>query len=172
MKVSVIASVFHAAITLTLGVVLIFHLNGKEKTGFVNVGKLYHDFEMTKSYKAEMDKEGGKVTAVVDSLKKEYGFAMEQSKRNPKFSAKADTLKGQIERLETAYMQHVKAKSDEYNNKIIQQLNQYVQDYGKENKYSLILGAEGSGSLMYGDADLDITEKVTGYVNRKFNGNE
>jgi outer membrane protein len=66
----------------------------------------------------------------------------------------------------------------EYNNeyitaeetKIWTQLNQYITEYGKTKDYEYILGANGSGSLMYADSTLNITEEVTAFANKKYSG--
>ena len=55
-----------------------------------------------------------------------------------------------------------------YNTQIWNQLNSYVQEYGKANSYDFIQGATGSGSMMYAREDLDITDEIIEYVNKKY----
>jgi outer membrane protein len=50
------------------------------------------------------------------------------------------------------------------------QINEYVQQFGKENHYKVILGANGTGSLMYSDKALDITPELTSYINSRYAG--
>lgn len=57
-----------------------------------------------------------------------------------------------------------------YEEQIITQLTQYVKDYGHENGYAFIYGADGTGSLMFADEGDNITEVVKTYVNSKYKG--
>ena len=49
-------------------------------------------------------------------------------------------------------------------------LNDVILDYGKENECDYILGADGSGSLMYAKDSDDITKDVLVYINNKYKG--
>jgi outer membrane protein len=49
-------------------------------------------------------------------------------------------------------------------------MSQYINDYGKKNNYDLILGADGSGTLMYSKAKYDISEEIIIFINNKYKG--
>lgn len=53
---------------------------------------------------------------------------------------------------------------------IINRLNEYITSFAKENSYSLIIGANGEGNVLYGDEKLDITYELIGYCNAKYLG--
>ena len=61
-------------------------------------------------------------------------------------------------------------KVEDYNNKILQQLNQYVKEFGDKNRFSFIFGAAGNGSLMYGTESADITDEAIEFANERFQG--
>ncbi len=48
---------------------------------------------------------------------------------------------------------------------LVKQVKAFVKDYGKENGYTFILGANEAGSVMYGADDKDITEDVIKALN-------
>ena len=57
-----------------------------------------------------------------------------------------------------------------YNTQIWNQLNDYIKEYGIANGYEFIHGATGSGSMMYANEKLNITDEVIKYANQKYEG--
>ena len=51
-------------------------------------------------------------------------------------------------------------------------MSQYIVEFGKQNDYDLILGADGNGTVMYAKEMLDISKNVTVYINNKYKGIE
>lgn len=70
------------------------------------------------------------------------------------------------------FMEDEQELSDRYTQQIWKQINTYVNDYGKENDYEMIFGANGSGSLMYASDAVNVTEEVLEYLNRRYAGEE
>jgi Skp family chaperone for outer membrane proteins len=62
------------------------------------------------------------------------------------------------------------ALSKQYDTQIIQQMSQYVADYGKQNGYSFIYGNDGNGALMYAEDPKNISKEVLQYINSKYSG--
>jgi outer membrane protein len=60
--------------------------------------------------------------------------------------------------------------NEKYRNEINIQINKYVEEYAKENNYDVILGGNGSGNIMYLKNDINITDDVLVYINKKYNG--
>lgn len=60
--------------------------------------------------------------------------------------------------------------SSQYTADIWKQINQWVNEYGKQKGYDFILGAAGNGSLMYANQANDISEEVIVFLNRKYQG--
>jgi len=60
--------------------------------------------------------------------------------------------------------------SERYTQQIWKQINAYVNDYGKENDYEMIFGANGSGSLMYAREAVNVTDEVLEYINKRYEG--
>ena len=66
------------------------------------------------------------------------------------------------------YVRDSVAKS--YSEKVWTQLNSYLQDYGSENGYDVIIGMKGDGNVMYASEAANITKDVIEYVNKKYQG--
>ena len=60
--------------------------------------------------------------------------------------------------------------SDQYTADIWKQINQFVNEYGKQNGYDFILGAAGNGSLMFANETNNITEEVIFFINNRYQG--
>ena len=62
--------------------------------------------------------------------------------------------------------------TEKYTVDLWQQINGYVDDYGKEKGYDFIFGATGNGSLMYASEAYDITNEIIDYINLRYEGGE
>lgn len=144
------------------------------KTGYVELDKVFDAFELKKELEADLEKIGKIKLGQVDSLK----LVMERMQRNMSASGKkdAESIKQyQKEAYEVAYKkqqteENIEILKQEYNDRIWKQLNQYVKDYGHENKYEFLFGASGSGSIMYSKKENNMTDEVIIYVNKRYQG--
>ena len=53
---------------------------------------------------------------------------------------------------------------------MINDINDYVKEYGKKKGYDIIFGASGSGNVMYASEASDLTEDVLKGLNAEFEG--
>lgn len=60
--------------------------------------------------------------------------------------------------------------SEQYTADIWKQINQSVNEFGKQNGYDFVLGAAGNGSLMYASEANDVTDQVIVFINKKYLG--
>ena len=56
----------------------------------------------------------------------------------------------------------------DFDKQIFSQLNSYVKDFGEDNSYDVILGANGNGSVMYGRKSINLSDEVIKYINAKY----
>jgi outer membrane protein len=73
----------------------------------------------------------------------------------------------QQKELFDGYSQELTMKYDE---QILEQLSQYIKDYGFNNDYDYVFGATGDGNILYGAEPADITEEVIEYINASYQG--
>ncbi len=68
----------------------------------------------------------------------------------------------------------LKEMGEYFQNEVSQQVwnrvNDYIQQYGKQNNYKIVLGTQGNGNIMYGDKEVDITEAFIEFANKKYEG--
>jgi outer membrane protein len=154
---------------------LVVSLYGKEKKHvYVEMGKIYSEFQLAKELNKEFEAGLKLRKNTVDSLYKELQLKTEELRMNEK-KTMADVEK--VARMEQAYLykqQQIEKEnqmiSEQLNTKIWNQLNQYLGDYGKKNRYAFLFGANGQGNIMYACEDENVTSEAIAYVNARYSG--
>ena len=143
-----------------------------DKNAVVDVTKLYSEFQMTKELEQSLEQNLNAKNVIMDSLK----FAIQRLEVQLNANA-TDLLIQQYELkkqeyvyTEQKFIQENERLSQQYYEQALKQINAYVQDYGKEQGYSYIFGATGSGSIMYTNEANDLTEELIAFINQKYQG--
>lgn len=166
-----------AGVTLLGGGALIYR-NVMPRTAYVNLAQAYRQFTLTRELEAKLNATKRARQAVLDSLalqvrRLEARAQAEGGGRLDPARSEALQTKAEEYRLkEKQFEEDNQALTEQYTNQVWTQINQYMKNYGKEHRYTYILGAEGSGVLMYADERFDITSDVIAYLNRRYGGAE
>jgi outer membrane protein len=153
-----------------------FFTPASSKMVYVDTGLLYSEFHLAKELNKELEGVLKIKKAAVDSTYESLKRLTQEIRQKQKpGTEEIQTLK----RLEEVYVykqrQYEKESqelSTNNNNKIWNQINQYVLEYGQNNNYTFILGATGEGTIMYGDKNMDVTNKVIEFINKQYEGNK
>jgi len=144
------------------------------KTAYIQLNKTYEGFYLKKELEQKYDKIENARQSILDSMSIDLQTMASQLSAQPKpnqeqvyrFQAKQEVfLKKQQQ-----FQEDNERLSQQYNDQIMKQLNQYVKDFGSDNAYSYIYGADGSGTLMYADDVADVTDEVVDFINQKYQG--
>lgn len=155
-------------------VLALIAFNTRPRVVYVDINKLYSEFALQKELDAKLVGIKSARKHILDSLKITLeSMAMRIREKNLKTGADLE----KFENLRQDYMIKNKqfdedntALAQQYYQQIITQLNQYVKDFGETGNYTVIMGANGNGSLMYAKPNIDITQKVQEYINQRYNG--
>lgn len=142
---------------------MLFTYNNSPKIVYVDNIKLFDNFNMTKELKNSGEKEFNLKKMTVDSL-----YAKLQS---PKISSSEKKLimqqfVQQKEELEQ-FNQYFAA---EQSSKIWARIKSYSSEFSKENKYQLIIGSENKINVLFADENIDVTNDLLTYINKKYEG--
>jgi outer membrane protein len=147
------------------------------KTAYVNTQKLYAGFQLKKELDLKLTQLQQSRMTTLDSLKSSLTLLTNSMKLNGAEENPADpnwatytALRDNYLNQEAFFESDTEQKKEQYLNQIWTQLNQYVSEYGKEQKLDYVLGGDGSGSVMYARDAQDITDDVLAYVNSKYQG--
>lgn len=168
----IIGSVF----VLLFSVVFFFigKSRSQDKIAWVNINKVYNEFTLKKELESKLTQTQNARKKVLDSLE----FELKVLSREIKTEEGKD--KNKIRLFELKRENYLNKKSEveidndvlqkKYNEQILNQLNQYLKDYGKQENFRYILGTDGSGSIMYATESDEITEGAIKYINEKYKG--
>jgi outer membrane protein len=165
--------------TLVVGSWFIYRAFFERKIYFVNLSTVYEKFEYTRELEKKFEQVVNSRNSILDSLKAnlEIEYRRLQSIGNrPTTEQKQDILNFKMANQEYVQKKESFEKTNEqmvgqYEKQIWIQINEYVEDYGKLHNVGIIVGSNGTGSVMYSDQTFDITEEVLAFVNTKHKGN-
>lgn len=164
--------VWLAIVLVAVGVV--YSIVSRPKTGFIDIHEVYQKFDLKKELEKKFISVRDGRKQITDSL--ELGLKLMETKLRAMKSI-SDEQAAEFQTRRDAFIQKArefeednKQLSEQYDKEILEQLNQYVKDYGAEKGYDYIYGNDSNGSLMYGDKKLEITTQVIEYINAKYKG--
>ena len=133
-----------ALIIALTSLILLFTKTGQSKEpGYIRLPEVYKEFQMTKELESELSRVQQQNAEHADS----------SSQLNSSFNENS-----------------TEALAGAFNERIWNQLNAYVKEYGEKEQLPVLLGADGRGAIMYGDTALDHTARVIAFINQRYSG--
>ncbi len=158
---------------IALLAVLFSFVSKKEKIAYVDLQQVFQNFEGKIELEKRLKQSEWGTQLYIDSLTlkvKQLKKLQNNRDTDNKVGTEIEKLQQQIGSIEEQAHQVHTQKSSEFTNQIWNQINQYVKDFGNEQDYDFILGTEGTGTLMYGKDEKNITKEIIHYINKKYNG--
>lgn len=145
-----------------------------KKYAYVQLETLRKDFVLSKQLDAELKNIVNKRKEILDSMKLDFQM-LERRVQMKGIANKEDVGEYRLKRafFEEKENEFVEANNElesKYQEDIWNKINNYIKDYGKENKYEYIFGLNGTGSVMYAEEENDITAPLLIYINDKYSG--
>src|SRR5690606_17687182 len=76
----------------------------------------------------------------------------------------------QINNYQQAIQKQIQEEDKKATQTVVNDINDYVKEYGENNGYKLIFGASGSGNIMYASEGADLTDDILKGLNKEFDG--
>lgn len=153
---------------------LFYQSNSTKKVGYVEVAKLYNEFTLKKELENNLSSILNKRQLILDSLKLQLQMQANYFKKQKSPSdgeiREWERVKYEYQTSEKQFSEDNIALNERYMQQVWEQLNQYIKDYGKQNHFDYIHGANGSGTLLYAHEKNDITNELIQYVNERYQG--
>ena len=168
-----------AIAALIISIFSLFKTQNSTELVYVDVNKLLDGYKRTKIVRAEFEVKAKTLSSNVDSLVADWQKELkEYEKERSKMTAKEIELKQQIlgnkQQQVNNYQQAIQKQIQEEDKKVTQtvinDIHDYVTEYGKKHKFKIIFGASGGGNIMYADKSTDLTESVLEGLNAEFGG--
>lgn len=164
------------ALIVSIGSFFYFQSSDSEQV-YVDVNKLLDGYKRTSIVRAEFEKKAASMNANVDSLLGDWqqelkDYEKERSSMSKKELALKQELLGNKQNQINSYQQAIQKQLQEEDQKVTQtvinDINSFVKEYGKEKGYRIILGATGAGTIMYANEEADLTEEILDQLNASF----
>ncbi|WP_421762853.1 OmpH family outer membrane protein [Ekhidna sp.] len=166
------------AIIIALGI-SIFKLFFEQKVVYVETNKLLENYEGMKTARAEFQQKATQWQANIDTLKAELDreiksyeaakgrMSMKERELNEKLIS---TKRQQFIDYQNGIQQKSQQEDFQMTEKVLTEINAFIESYGKQNGYDLILGANNSGNIVYANDYLDITSELQKALNANYQG--
>ncbi len=149
------------------------------RIAYVRSFELVDKYAGTVEARAAFEKKKSAMLSNVDSMKMYFNQArgayikemstLPASKRNER-EQELSAQHSQLIQYGEVIDQKIKEEDAVMMNEVLGQINSYVEEYAKENNFDIIMGTTASGSLLYGDESLDVTEDILDELNKKYQG--
>ena len=149
----------------------------KENIAFVNTAKVLEQYmgmkETQSAYQAKiaqkqalLDTMQAKVEEEIRTYQQSYNAftSKERQSRESALTLQKDNFLKHKETLE----KEVTMEGDKLTQGMLNQINTYIEGYAKEHGYLIIHGSSTSGSILYADSKIDITEQVIEGLNAQY----
>ena len=162
-------------ILISIGYTTLIKLS-EPKIAFIDINTVYESFDMMKElnikYKATIklrDKELDNLNLEIQNLNRQISNNKDIDK-----DYKIDLNRKQelFQRKSKMYSELNTTMKNDFQDKVFTQIDEYIKKYGESHNYHFILGANGSGNILYAPDSKDITKEVTEFINNKYNGYE
>ncbi|GFZ94235.1 OmpH family outer membrane protein [Aquaticitalea lipolytica] len=166
-------------IAVIISISSFFFLKSSSSQVYVDVNKLLEGYDRTKVVRAEFEAKAKTMNANVDSLVTNWQKELQlYEKERSSLTAKELELKQellgnkqqQINNYQQAIQKQIQEEDQKSTQTVINDINDYVKEYGKTKGYKIIFGASGGGNIMFADEASDLTQEVLEGLNAEFNG--
>lgn len=153
----------------------------QQKIAFIDNGDVINDYQMKIDIEAKFENQNVDFTKQRDSIAQMYQTEMQsiqqrlaqmspqqQQQESQAFSQKWQPIQQQMQMQQQQMEQMFNTEMDS----VISKMNKFVEGYGKDNGYTLVLGKNQAGSVVYGDETIDITEEIIKAINEEYNAKD
>lgn len=164
-------------LSIAIAVVAFYFSQKSTDLVYVDVNKLIEGYKRTEKAKKEFEKKASEMKTNVDSLltgwqKELKNYEKERTTLSDKeLKLKQELLSNkqkQINGYQEAIQKQIQEEDKKMTQTVVNDINDYIKEFGKKNGYKIIFGASGSGNIMYGDEAADLTEEVLKGLNAEY----
>jgi outer membrane protein len=162
-------------IIITLIAVVSLTACTQQKIAYVDSAELMKEYHGMKDYEKELKKQEkafqAKYEQKVAEIQTQYQEFQKNAKKMGRKKAEArnfelNQMYQQLQQQQQAESYQLQQESQAKMSELLKEVTGFVSDYGKKNTYTYILGtSEVSGTVLYGDEKLDITDVVLEALN-------
>lgn len=174
-NIALVAGLLSLAVSLTL----FLESQSQDGIAYVRSSELVYGYIGMKEAHNRYKEKAEIWQANVDTLQHDYQISMKRYTNQIASLSEAERKEGQrilmlqqenLLNYSKAINQKAKEEDEKITGAVLNQINSFVEEYGREHGYEVILGTTSAGNLLYGDEAIDITEEVLADLNRIYTG--
>jgi outer membrane protein len=147
-------------LVLTTFGISIKNWNDARRIKYVDTLTLFSEFQFTKELEAK--------EAPILSLYKSKLDSVHQIYELLKSDLEREKLGRFIYQFENEAKQYQENSNKKINDMVWARLNKLIDQYGKEHQFNLLFGANGMGTILYGDSSKDETKNLITYCDKQY----
>lgn len=168
-----------ALIALVISITSFVCSSSHNELVYVDVNQLLEGYDRTKVEREAFTKKTQLLKANVDSLVTDWQSELKNyEKERATMTEKEKELKQellatkqqQLNNYQQAIQKQIQDEDQKMTQTVINDINDYVKEYGKDHGHPIIFGAGGNGNIMYAEDASDLTEKVLEGLNAQYEG--
>lgn len=167
-------------IALLISIITFFYSKPTSELVYVDINKLVEGYQRTKTEREVLNKKTATLKANMDSLMSDWQNELKTyEKERPSMTKKELELKQQLlqnkqqqlNNYQQAVQKQIQEEEQKMTQTVVNDINAYVKEYGKNEGYRIIFGAKGNGNIMYAEDVSDLTAEVLNVLNADYEGN-
>ena len=141
-----------------------------DKFACIDLEQVFNEYQKTKDEEAKLTKIGEEKQKDIDSKLKEIDRLKEKmdllsDKEKEKIKVELNQKMEELRQFDRQVRTDLMRQRNEIIERILQEINKVIEDYGKSKKYTIMFN---SRALLYKNKDLDITQELIKYLNKKY----
>lgn len=162
-----------SSIVVSVSMFFILNAINKTKLGYIKSGVVLQGYKEMKDISAQFDGEIKVVQNNLDTLRKRYErlklmAAAAGPKEQKDLVYRLGIAQNEYDKYNQQASQQMAARKQELTRQVLETVNNFIQQYGKEHNYKLILGTTDDGSILYGNEADDITQPILDKLNEQY----
>jgi outer membrane protein len=166
-----------SGIAIVISILSVLYIKQSSELVYIDVSRVLDGYTRTKIVRAEFEKKAELLNSNVDSLVANWREEIKAyEKDRVSMSKKELELKQQLlsnkQQQINSYQQAIQKQIQEEDQKstqtVLNDINDYVKEYGEQHGYRIIFGASGGGNIMFASEGSDLTEEVINGLNLEF----
>ena len=146
---------------------------------YVDINKLIENYDRTAVERKAFDAKVNRMRSNADSLMTAFQnelktFEKDRSSMSSKELALTrellQTKQQQLNNYQQGVQKQIQEEDQKMTQTVVNDINDFVKEYGKKHRYSIIFGASGSGNIMYAEEAADLTDQILEELNAQYEG--
>ena len=167
-------------IVITLVVALTLVSCTQTKVGYIDIEEVMKDYDATKLMEDEFKLEQDQMGRTLDSLSAPFQAKVQEFNQNAdtmpesKRQAQLEELQQeqqQLQQQQQQAQQYMQQKSMAELEVLTKKVDSVVTSYAIANGFQMVIGTQGTGTVMYGQDELNLSETIIDLLNAEFEEN-